>query len=404
MHNRDMYRTIWAELIGQKSMVFLSGPRQSGKTTLAKMIAGSYINSLYFNWDIPDQRKDLIKNPYFFERVRRRDSTVPLIIFDEIHKFSDWKNYLKGIYDKFSRDYQFLVSGSGRLDIYQHGGDSLAGRYLLFHLWPFTLAELTDKRTTIREFVDNPLRTTSNDNAAALWKRLSIVSGFPEPYLTNRVQSYNRWSTNYSRQLIREDIRDLSGVKSVYEMETLYHLIPEKIGSSLSIPSLARDLKVAYNTVNSWLKLFERFYLSFSITPWTSKIARAIQKEKKVYLWDTPRISNEACRLENMVGLELYRAVTLWNDMGYGRFSLHFIRDKEKREVDFLVANGRKPFFLVETKLAQTSPSENLIRFQQILDIPAIQLVNSGKSYELIKQGNNKVLIAPAYMWLPLLV
>lgn len=398
-----MYRTIWAELIGQKSMVFLSGPRQSGKTTLARMIAGSYTNSLYFNWDIPDQRKDLIKNPYFFERVRRRDSTVPLIIFDELHKFSDWKNYLKGIYDKFSQDYQFLVSGSGRLDIYQHGGDSLAGRYLLFHLWPFTLAELTDKRTTIQEFLDNPLRTTSNDRAAALWKRLSIVSGFPEPYLANSVRSYNRWSTNYSRQLIREDIRDLSGVKSIYEMETLYHLIPEKIGSPLSIPSLARDLKVAYNTVDSWLKLFERFYLSFSIAPWTSKITRAIQKEKKVYLWDTPRISNEASRFENMVGLELYRAVALWNDMGYGRFSLHFIRDKEKREVDFLVANGRKPFFLVETKLAQTSPSENLIRFQQILDIPAIQLVNSGESYQLIKQGNNKVLIAPAYMWLPLL-
>ncbi len=398
-----MYRTIWAELIGQKSMVFLSGPRQSGKTTLARMIAGSYINSLYFNWDIPDQRKDLIKNPYFFERVRRRDSTVPLIIFDEIHKFSDWKNYLKGIYDKFSQDYQFLVSGSGRLDIYQHGGDSLAGRYLLFHLWPFTLAELTGKRTTIREFLDNPLMTTSNDRAATLWKRLSIVSGFPDPYLTNSIESYNRWSTNYSRQLIREDIRDLSGVKSIYEMETLYHLIPEKIGSPLSIPSLARDLKVAYNTVDSWLKLFERFYLSFSIAPWTSKITRAIQKEKKIYLWDAPRISNEAYRFENMVGLELYRAVSLWNDMGYGRFSLHFIRDKEKREVDFLVANGRKPFFLVETKLAQTSLSENLIRFQQILDIPAIQLVNSGESYQLIKRGNNKVLIAPACRWLPLL-
>ena len=135
------------------------------------------------------------------------------------------------------------------------------------------------------------------------------------------------------------------------------------------------------------LNFFKRFYLSFSITPWTSKITRAIQKEKKVYLWDTPRISNEASRFENMVGLELYRAVTLWNDMGYGRFSLHFIRDKEKREVDFLVVNGRKPFFLVETRLSQTSPSENLIRFQKNLDMPAIQLVNSGESYQLTKQG-----------------
>ena len=278
-----------------------------------------------------------------------------------------------------------------------------AGRYLLFHLWPFTLAELTNNRLSIDCFLDNPLQTTTNSEARALWERLSIVSGFPEPYLSNSTRSYNRWSRSYSRQLIREDIRDLSGVKSIYEIETLYHLLPEKVGSPLSIPSLSRDLKVAYNTINSWLQLFERFYLSFTITPWTAKIARAIQKERKVYLWDPPRISNKAFRFENMVGLELYRAITLWNDMGYGDFSLHFIRDKEKREVDFIIADARKPFILVETKLVQTSPSESLIRFQNMLEVPAVQLVNTGESFQLIKHRKNTILTAPAYMWLPML-
>ena len=199
--------------------------------------------------------------------------------------------------------------------IYQRGGDSPTGRYLLFHLWPFALAELINNRLSVDRFLDNPLQTTTNIEARALWEILSTVSGFPEPYLSNSTRSYNRWSISYSRQLIREDIHDLSGVKSVYEIETLYHLLPEKVGNPLSIASLSRDLKVAYNTINNWLQLFERFYLSFTITPWTAKIARAIQKERKVYLWYSPRISNKAFRFENMVGLELYRAVTLWKSI-----------------------------------------------------------------------------------------
>lgn len=162
-------------------------------------------------------------------------------------------------------------------------------------------------------------------------------------------------------------------------------------------------MKVAYNKINNWLQLFARFYLSFTITPWVAKITRVIQKERKIYLWDIPRISNEAACFENLVALELYRAVTLWNDAGYGDFSLHFIRDKEKREVDFLIANERKPLLLVETKLSETSPSENLVPFQDMLGVPAVQLVNSGESFQLIRNKKQTILIAPAYMWLPVL-
>lgn len=403
MYARELYRAVWADLLQDKAMIFLSGPRQSGKTTLGHLIADTYTNSLYFNWDIPDHRKDLIENPYFFERVQRKDTSTPLIILDEIHKFSKWKNYLKGIYDKYYQDYQFLVSGSGRLDIYQRGGDSLAGRYLLFHLCPFTLAELSNKRLTMDRFLENPLQAVDFAEAAKLWERLSRMSGFPEPYISNNTTSYKRWSSIYAHALIREDIRDLSGIKSVYDIETLFYLLPEKVGSPLSIPSLSRHLQVAYNTISSWLRLFERFYLSFSITPWTAKVTRAIRKERKHYLWDIPRIKDEASRFENMIALELYRAVTLWTDSGYGDFSLHFVRDKEKREVDFLISLERTPFLLVETKLKHTSPSKNLIRFQKMLEVPAVQLLNTGNSFQLIRNGEHKILIAPAYMWLPLL-
>jgi predicted AAA+ superfamily ATPase len=253
MKKRNIYIRTWEELSCEKNMIFLTGPRQAGKTTLARMISDSYANQLYFNWDIPEDQIRLVQNPSFFESVKRRDSTAPLIILDEIHKYRHWKNYLKGVCDKFHDTYKFLVSGSGRLDIYQKGGDSLAGRYLLFHLWPFTIAELGNRNLQIEQFLKNPLQISMKGitELQSIWNRLAKVSGFPEPYLAGRITTYRRWSNTYSRQLIHEDIRDLTGVKSIKDMETLYYLLPSRTGSTISIPSLSRDLKVSYNSVNS---------------------------------------------------------------------------------------------------------------------------------------------------------
>ena len=402
MDSRNPYVKIWEDLSADKSMIFLTGPRQAGKTTFAEIISCSFANYLYFNWDIPEHRTRLIENPGFFESVERKDASTPLIVFDEIHKYKDWKNYLKGVYDQFHDRYQFLVSGSGRLDIYQKGGDSLAGRYFLFHLWPFTIAELGNCNITIDAFLNDPLQISMerNDELREIWSRLSEQSGFPEPYLASRVMTYRRWSNTYSQQLIREDIRDLTGIKSVGDVETLYFLLPSKVGSPLSIPSLARDLRVSYNSVQSWLSVFERFFLVFSIFPWTRKIARAIQKERKVYLWDAPRIKSLGARFENMVAMELWRAVTTWNDMGYGSFSLHFIKNKEQQEVDFLIAKEREPFLLIESKLADREPSSDLKKFQRALKIPAVQLTNKGEGYRLLSNEDQLILVASAHQWL----
>ncbi|MBW2344571.1 MAG: ATP-binding protein [Deltaproteobacteria bacterium] len=402
MQSRNPYIKIWQDLAINKSMIFLAGPRQAGKTTLTQIISGSFANSLYFNWDIVEHRANFIQKPLFFEAVERRDSSIPLIILDEIHKYRDWKNYLKGVYDQFHDKYQFLVSGSGRLDLYQKGGDSLAGRYFLFHLWPFTISELGKRNRKIGPFLNDPMQITMEhaDELKEIWSGLSELSGFPEPYLAGQMTNYRRWSNIYSQQLIREDIRDLTGVKSVLDMETLYLLLPSKAGSPISVPSLARDLKVSYNSVQSWLSVFERFFLTFSIGPWTRRIARAIQKERKVYLWDAPRIKDPAARFENMVALELYRAVTAWNDMGHGSFSLHFIKNKEQQEVDFLIANEGEPLVLIEAKLSDKEPSPALKKFQGVLKKPAIQLVEESEGYRMIPNQDQYILVAPAYQWL----
>ena len=402
MHNRRYYINIWQELAAQKSMIFISGPRQAGKTTLSKLISRSYTNNYYFNWDIAEHRTLFFSNPSFFEGIKRKDPSTPLIILDEIHKYKDWKNYLKGIYDQFHESYKFIVSGSGRLDIYQKGGDSLAGRYYMFHLFPFTMAELGNRNIPIEAFLKDPLHINMEraKKNREIWNMLSGLSGFPEPYLSGKTTTYRRWSNTYSRQLIREDIRDIVDIKSVMDVETLYILLPSRIGSPLSIPSLANDLKVSYNTVRNWLAVFERFFLVFSIPTWTEKIARTIQKERKFYLWDAPVIKDASARFENMVAAELYRAVTLWNDMGYGNFSLHFVKNKEKQEVDFLIANSREPFLLIEAKMADEQPSKSLQIFQRALNLPAVQLTSEGESYKLLSNEGNKILIAPAYQWL----
>lgn len=402
MEQRKIYRNIWDELSESKSMILLAGPRQAGKTTFSQVISDSFSNSIYFNWDIHENRKDFLDNPAFFESLKRKDKSKPLVILDEIHKYKDWKNYLKGIYDRFQHEYQFLVSGSGRLDIYQKGGDSLAGRYFLFHLWPFTIAERGRKNRSIEEFMSDPLRIDMEGykELRDIWNMLSELSGFPEPFLSGRKQTYNRWKKSYSQQLIREDIRDLTGIKSIIDMETLYLMLPSKIGSPLSVPTLAHDLKVSYNSVRNWLSVFERFFLAFSIGPFTNRISRAINKERKFYLLDTPQVKDPGARFENMVAIELWRAVSSWNELGFGSYSLHFIKNREKQECDFLIAEAGEPFLLIEAKLAEGSPSIPLRKFQKALGVPAVQLVKDSDGFRVISNEDQKILVAPGCQWL----
>jgi predicted AAA+ superfamily ATPase len=401
---RAIYKELWDELSQEKPMVFISGPRQTGKTTFARqIITRQFKNNIYFNWDIIKDKKRLIEDPAFFQHINRVDSSTPLIIFDELHKYKNWKNYLKGIYDEFAGAYKFLISGSGRLDIYQKGGDSLAGRYLQLHLFPFTIAELSAKRRTFAEFIKKPLDgfdINSAKHTSDLWQALSEVGGFPEPFIKGKKTFWNKWSQAYARQILQDDIRSVIDIKNVDTVEILFSLLPSKIGSPLSINNIAQDLQVAFETVKNWLMIFERFYLVFQVSPWTNKVSRAITKEKKNYLFNYPLIQQESARFENMVALELLRAVYNWNEHGYGRFSLHYIRNKEKTEVDFVIADNNKPVLLLETKLFEDAASKSLLAFQSIFNIPAAQLVNKEGVFKYIRNGPNKALIITAHRWL----
>ncbi|MDZ7699775.1 MAG: ATP-binding protein [Deltaproteobacteria bacterium] len=382
-------------------MVFIAGPRQAGKTVFTKMLAKKVPNSLYFNWDILDEKRKLIENPSFYEEVHRKDSSLPLIIFDELHKYSAWKNYLKSVYDRDKGNYKFIVSGSGRLDMYQKRGDSLAGRYLMFYLWPFTLAELAAGRIAFEKFMSNPIEIHPAPGAAqTIWQRLEQCTGFPDPYLDGTVEFYRIWSNTYRKQLLREDIRDLTSVRNIEDMEILFSLLPSRVGSPLSMAALSRDIGVSFDSVRKWIDLFEGFFMVFRIAPWARKISRAITKEKKLYLFDYAGVDSPSGRFENMVALELFRAVSNWNDLGLGHFSLHYLRNKEKEEVDFLIAGNHKPLLLIETKLADDDADRGLRKFQKTLHVPGLQLVNRPGICKLVSNNNSKILIISADHWL----
>lgn len=385
-------------------MVFIAGPRQAGKTTFTQILAEDFNNSLYFNWDILDEKRKLIENPFFYEEVHRKDNSMPLIIFDELHKYLNWKNFLKSVYDRDKGNYKFIVSGSGRLDMYQKGGDSLAGRYFIFYLWPFTLAELAGNNLPFKQFMSNPIEIHSCPNETQpAWNRLSRFSGFPDPYLGKTDQFYRIWSNTYRKQLLREDVRDLILLRNIENMEMLFSLLPSKIGSPLSMASLARDINVSFDSIRNWIEIFENFFMVFRIPPWSQKISRAITKEKKLYLFDYAGIESQAAKFENMVALELLRAISNWNDLGLGNFSLHYLRNREKEEVDFLLSNNHKPLLLIEAKLSDDHAAKSLIKFQKILNIPAVQLVNKSGICKLVSNNNLKIMIISADHWLSLL-
>ncbi|MBW2608584.1 MAG: ATP-binding protein [Deltaproteobacteria bacterium] len=401
---RLIYENIWKKLSAYKQMVFIAGPRQAGKTTLTQILAEDFTNYLYFNWDILEEKRKLIENPSFYEEVNLNDNSVPLIIFDELHKYSNWKNYLKSVYDKDKGNYKFVVSGSGRLDMYQKGGDSLAGRYFIFYLWPFTLAELAGNNLSFEQFWSNPIEVhTCTNKTQSIWNNLSLFSGFPDPYLNEADQFYQIWTNTYKKQLLREDIRDLTSLRSFENVEILFSLLPSKIGNPLSMASLARDIHVSFDSVRSWIEIFENFFMVFRIPPWSQKISRAITKEKKLYLFDYASIESPGAKFENMVALELFRAISNWNDLGLGNFSLHYLRNREKEEVDFLLSNNHNPLLLIETKLSDDNAAKSLIKFQKVLNIPAVQLVNNSDICKIVSNGNLKIMIISADHWLSLL-
>jgi uncharacterized protein len=403
MIERSALQLLRQVVTGYHKMAFLSGPRQVGKTTLSQAFQKDFSRGAYVNWDVLTDQKKILKDPYFFERLDRDPSQPTLVIFDEIHKYARWKNYLKGVYDRFKADFRFVVTGSGRLELFKKGGDSLLGRYLSVPLFPLSIGELAGKRPTLADFKLH-LHDLPDKPLPGSYTGLFHWSGFPEPFVRAESPFYQLWFQERKSLLIREDIRNASAIRELSQLEMLSHLLPERVGAPLSINSLREDIGVAFETVRDWLLLLDQFFYSFRIQPFAGKIARSLKKESKVYLYDWVEVPTEGYRFENLVALHLLKAARTWTAAGEGEVGLHYLRDKEKRETDFVLTHRMRPICLIECKYTQTELDPSLVYFQKKLNIPvAVQLVHQSGIARKISDAGYVRWIVSADRWLQIL-
>jgi predicted AAA+ superfamily ATPase len=331
-----------------KKMVFVSGPRQVGKTTLAKEILKNSQSGLYLNWDEASLKKSILEAHWA--------DNQKLIVLDEIHKYPKWKNWIKGVFDTQREQHQFLVTGSARLDVYRRGADSLLGRYHHWRLHPFDLSEIPQKISPKEAF-----------------DRLLKFGGFPEPFLDGDEREARRWRLERNRKVLGEDLRDLKEIRQIQMIPVLLDLLKSRVGGAVVFSNLAADLQVSPITVKDWVQLLESTYLIFQVVPFTKQLPRAIQKPPKIYFYDNADVDgDEGAIFENLVATHLLKALHFAEDYAGHRYELRYIRDKEKREVDFVILKDRKPIELIEVKLRDTKPSPHLIYFGEKLKIPKL--------------------------------
>ena len=351
-----------------RQIALVSGPRQVGKTTVCRAIGDAYLN-----WDNTDDRRAILKGPRAIAgalEVDRLRAAQPIAVFDELHKDSKWKTLLKGLHDTYGDRLRFIVTGSSRLDVFRRGGDSLMGRYLRFRMHPWSVGEVA--RTGFPEHeVREPIEVPS-----AAWDALWEHGGFPEPFLRRDLRFTRRWQSLRQEQLSREDLRDVAHVQDLGVMEVLIAILAERSGQQLVYANLAREIGVAVDTAIRWVDLLSRLHYGFLVRPWFANVAKALRKEPKWFLRDWGGLTDAGARSETFVACHLLKAVEGWTDLGFGDFELRYIRDKAKREVDFLVVRDRKPWFLVEAKLSDATLSPALGHFQAQTRAPhAFQVV-----------------------------
>lgn len=334
-----------------RKMVFVGGPRQVGKTTFALgLLPGSEAHPAYLNWDDSEDRERLLRGEL--------PPDQPLVLLDEVHKFARWRGLVKGFYDRHKSRVSFLVTGSARLDYYRKGGDSLQGRYHYYRLHPFSLPEL-----------DPECRSSTLE-------RLLAVGGFPEPLLRGDAREHRRWQRQRRERIVREDLRDLERVRELSMIELLLEHLPRCVGSPLSVKSLSNQLQAAHATVEHWIAILERLYACFRIAPFGAPRIRAVRKEKKLYFWDWSEVAVDGPRFENLVACQLLKYCHLKEDTEGFVMELRFLRDTDKREVDFVVLRDGRPEFAVECKTGERSPSAAARYFRERTPIPEFYQVH----------------------------
>lgn len=352
----------------KEKMVFIGGPRRAGKTTVAKIFGPK---QAYLNWDYAEDRARILKLDL---------PPTEIWILDEFHKYKQWRNHLKGLYDRFKEEKRFLVTGSARLDLLRRGGDSLQGRYHFLRLYPLTMDELKSRQK-------------------ADLSHLFELGGFPEPFLSGSQLKARRWSNEYRQRILEEDVGSVEVIEDLGKAELLLLNLPERVSSPLSLNSLREDLSVAHKTVARWIDIFERFYAIFTLRPFGAKGLRSLRKERKHYHFDWTLVEEPGARFECMMAVHLLKRVHFLCDSEGRRLDLAYFRDSDKREVDFVVTEKNKPILFVEVKISDTDVSPHLRYLKRKFPtVPGFQVHYQGKK-DFFDAGAG-VRVIPAHQFL----
>ena len=380
MIERTAYHIAFSKDWGRQ-MRFITGPRQSGKTTLAKLkLEKENIKKLYYLWDLRSVRNLYKENELFFTQDAYNPRKKLWVCFDEIHKMPKWKNIIKGIFDQTEDHYQFIITGSAKLNITRRAGDSLSGRYFTFHLFPLCLAEIKNAKIAAKNPPDNSLDfiTQKLGNKPESKEHLSTLleyGGFPEPFSRQSKKFHYKWTEDYLDKVINEDIGSLTRIVEKEYLYDLYRLLPEMIGNPISQNSLASHLESTIPTIKNYLRRLSDFYLAFKISPYSKNIKRALLKAPKVYLYDWTNINDKAKRFENYVACEIQTLIHFWMEATGKKYSLFYIRTKEKQEIDFLILKGNAPWLLIEAKYSNVPLAKHHFTISKALgNIPFVQV------------------------------
>ena len=358
-----------------RKLVLLTGARQAGKTTLARQLMAGFKPAQSLNWDVPADRQLIVQHAW--------SPKARLVVFDEIHKMRDWKAFLKGAWDGRSDGQAMLVTGSARMDTFRQGGESLAGRYFNWRLHPFSVRELM---------------VTGGLTASAALERLLARGGFPEPCLADSDADADRWRAQYATDLIREDVLEFARVHELRTMQLLFELLRERVGSPITLSKLAQALQISPNTATRYVEILEALYIVFRVTPWHRDVARSLLKEPKIYFLDTGLVKGDTgIKLENTVATMLLKHCHHRQDAEGKAITLHTIRDKERHEIDFVLADGDTVTDLIEVKLTDATPSAYLHRMAERL--PAARAVQIVAELRQAAQ-HGRVEVADAAGWL----
>ena len=371
-----IYQTILEEHLSKyRQMVFLSGPRQVGKTTVARSASAEYLN-----WDDASVKRMVMSGPAAVATHCGLDeltSQVPIVVFDEIHKFGKWKSFLKSFFDLYEGKTRVIATGSAKMDVYKRGGDSMMGRYFPYRMHPFSVAELLTTSLPGEELIRPPKPLDDGE-----WNALQTYGGFPEPFVTRDSRFSRRWNKLRFDQLTQEDIRNLTKVTELDQMAALAEILMHRSGEQLVYKNLGAEVGIDEKTAKKWVKTLRQLYFGFKVRPWFKNIENAIRKTPKWFLRDWAQIEDPGKRAETMVACHLLKAVDCWTDLGFGEFSLGYLRNTRKEEVDFVVTRDNSPWFLVEVKKSDQKLSEALadyqrqsgakFAFQVVLDMPYV--------------------------------